>query len=88
MDVEELLQQHGMFAGMVKKMGGSKGMLNQMKKNAAGRGGGNPMGQMSKMLPPGMMEQMGGMNEGVIGRDGRYTGDDGADGDDERRGDA
>lgn len=31
-EVEELLQQHGMFSGMVKKMGGSKGMLNQMKK--------------------------------------------------------
>jgi signal recognition particle subunit SRP54 len=66
MDVEELLQQHGMFASMVKKMGGNKGMLNQMKKGAAGRGGGNPgaggnpMAQMAKMLPPGMMEQMGG----------------------------
>jgi signal recognition particle subunit SRP54 len=67
MDVEELLQQHGMFAGMVKKMGGNKGMLNQMKKGGgAGRGGGgapvNPMAQISKMFPPGMMEQMGGMN--------------------------
>lgn len=76
MEVEELLQQHGMFAGMVKKMGGSKGMLNQMKKGmeqtvlnlrlgAAGRGGGNPaaanpLSQIGRMLPPGMLDQMGG----------------------------
>lgn len=61
-DVEELLAQHGMFAGMVKKMGGSKGMMNQMKKASQGRGAPvNPMAQMSRILPQGMLDQIGGM---------------------------
>jgi signal recognition particle subunit SRP54 len=62
-EVEEMLQQCTKFAEIVKKMGGSKGLLKSM-------GSGNKMhpnqmakmqGALSKMVPPGMLEQMGGM---------------------------
>ena len=62
-EVEEMLMQCTKFAEVVKKMGGSKGLLKQL-------GNGQKMhpnqmakmqGMMNKMVPPGMLEQMGGM---------------------------
>ncbi|KAJ3226625.1 Signal recognition particle [Clydaea vesicula] len=71
MDIEEMLKQHKMFAEMVKNLGGAKGMLNQQGKGRDQKNmqmHPNQMKQMQnmqqsmqKMLPPGMMEQMGGM---------------------------
>ncbi len=70
-DVEELLMQHAQFATLVKKMGGSKGLLSTMGKAAKSGGSGMKPSDaakmqaglkgLSSMLPPGMMEQMGGM---------------------------
>lgn len=64
--VEELLMQSQKFAQMVKTMGGSKGLLSGLEK---AKKGGNPQDAMGKlqaglgkMLPPGMLEQMGGMS--------------------------
>lgn len=53
---------------MVKTMGGSNGLLKTMASGKQSKGGMHPsqqakmQSQMSKMLPPGMMEQMGGMS--------------------------
>ncbi|KAJ8328387.1 Signal recognition particle [Batrachochytrium dendrobatidis] len=62
-EIETLLVQFKQMAGMIKSIGGSKSMLNKM---AAGnqRGGVHPnqmakmQSQFSKMMPPGMMQQM------------------------------
>ncbi|KAJ3124503.1 Signal recognition particle, partial [Nowakowskiella sp. JEL0407] len=69
-EVEELLAQSKKFAEFVKTMGGSKGILNTLGKGGhggLGRGGLHP-NQMAKMqsslqslVPPQMIEQMGGM---------------------------
>lgn len=64
-DVETLLLQHKKFAQMVKKMGGNNGLF----KALSGGGSSNPRGttaarlnqQLSTMLPPGMLQQMGGV---------------------------
>ncbi|KAI8048874.1 SRP54-type protein [Syncephalis plumigaleata] len=68
-EVEALLAQHKQFAQMVKKMGGSKGFMKGMAEQMGrgGPGGMNPQQmakmqqQMSKMVNPGMLKQMGGM---------------------------
>ncbi|KAI8823044.1 uncharacterized protein EV422DRAFT_555475 [Fimicolochytrium jonesii] len=72
-EVEELLMQHSKFGDVVKAMGGNKGLLQSMAKGGAqpgGRGGQPQVAQnkmaamqnaMSKMMPPEMMQQMGGM---------------------------
>ncbi|KAI5477073.1 hypothetical protein MNV49_006872 [Pseudohyphozyma bogoriensis] len=54
-EVEELLSQHQMFAGVVKKAGGKSGWLSKMQQGA-GRGGRGPMGMpgMPPMGPGGM----------------------------------
>ncbi|KAH6593814.1 hypothetical protein BASA50_007040 [Batrachochytrium salamandrivorans] len=62
-EIEEMLAQFKQMADMVKTMGGTKAMLGKM---AGGnqRGGMHPsqmakmQGQLSKMMPPGMMQQM------------------------------
>ncbi|KAJ3214264.1 Signal recognition particle [Dinochytrium kinnereticum] len=62
-EVEEMLQQCRKFGDVIKTMGGNKGLLKSMEKG----GKPNPQAlgkmqeQMSKMLPPGMLQQMGGM---------------------------
>lgn len=55
-EVEELLVQHKMFAGMVKKMGGNKGLL----KNMGGNQQMTPqkMAQMQRNMDPRMLRQM------------------------------
>lgn len=64
-EVEELLTQYKRFAEMVKKMGGNKGLLKNMPSNPKNI---NPAqmakmhGAMTKMLPPDMLKQMGGMS--------------------------
>ncbi|OZJ05826.1 Signal recognition particle 54 kDa protein [Bifiguratus adelaidae] len=63
-EVEEVLKQYGQMAEMVKRMGGSKGLLSNMPKNGRSM---NPtqmakmQQQMQKMIPPQMLQQMGGM---------------------------
>jgi signal recognition particle subunit SRP54 len=53
---------------MVKTMGGSKGLIKTMQNAQNTRGGMHPnqqakmQSQMSKLLPPGMMEQLGGVS--------------------------
>ncbi|RKP26805.1 SRP54-type protein [Syncephalis pseudoplumigaleata] len=65
-EVEALLAQHKQFAQMVKKMGGSKGFMKEQM-GRGGPGGMNPQQmakmqqQMSKMVNPAMLKQMGGM---------------------------
>ncbi|KAJ3193128.1 Signal recognition particle [Irineochytrium annulatum] len=62
-EVEEMLGQCKKFAEVIKSMGGSKGLFNSMQK------GGKPNPQavnkmqesLAKMLPPQMLQQMGGM---------------------------
>ncbi|KAJ3103432.1 hypothetical protein HDU97_010178 [Phlyctochytrium planicorne] len=62
-EVEEMLIQCRKFGDVIKTMGGSKGLLSSMQKG----GKPNPQAlgkmqeQVSKMLPPGMLQQMGGM---------------------------
>ncbi|KAJ3090769.1 Signal recognition particle [Quaeritorhiza haematococci] len=62
-EVEEMLMQFKKFAEMVKKMGGAKGFLKGMDKNQ--RVHPSQLAKMqsglSKMLPPGMLQQMGGV---------------------------
>jgi signal recognition particle subunit SRP54 len=64
-EVEEMLMQCTKFAEVVKKMGGSKGLLKQLGGGGGGKVNPNQManlqGALNKMMPPGMMEQMGGM---------------------------
>ncbi|KAI8815430.1 signal recognition particle 54kDa [Cladochytrium replicatum] len=69
-DVEELLVTSKSFAEMVKKMGGSKGLLNTLGRGGAHGGPGRGMNprdmarmqsQMQSMIPPQMLQQMGGM---------------------------
>ncbi|KAJ1962917.1 Signal recognition particle [Dispira parvispora] len=74
--VMELLAQAKTFSQMFKKMGGNKGLLKGMNPAMLSKMGGMGSGrmpnmnpsqmaqmqqQMSRMLPPGMMQQMGGM---------------------------
>ncbi|KAM0751547.1 signal recognition particle protein [Meredithblackwellia eburnea MCA 4105] len=66
-EVEELLSQHQMFAGMVKKAGGKSGWMTKLQQQQAGRGGAgrsgmpplgpNGMPDLSK-LSPGQLAQM------------------------------
>ncbi|KAI8850630.1 SRP54-type protein [Chytridium lagenaria] len=62
-EVEEMLSQCKKFGDVIKTMGGSKGLLNSLQKG--GKPNPHALGkmqeQMSKMLPPGMLQQMGGM---------------------------
>lgn len=65
-DVEMLLLQHKKFAQMIKKMGGNSGLFKAL--GAAATGGSSARGQqarlnqqLSSMLPPGMLNQMGGL---------------------------
>lgn len=65
-DVEMLLLQHKKFAQMIKKMGGNNGLFRAL--GAAATGGPSSRGQqarlnqqLSSMLPPGMLNQMGGL---------------------------
>lgn len=65
-DVEMLLLQHKKFAQMIKKMGGNNGLFKAL--GAAAAGGPSARGQkarlnqqLSSMLPPGMLNQMGGL---------------------------
>lgn len=65
-DVEMLLLQHKKFAQMIKKMGGNSGLFKAL--GAAAAGGSSARGQqarlnqqLSSMLPPGMLNQMGGL---------------------------
>lgn len=70
-DVDMLLQQHKHFSQMIKKMGGNGGLLKTLSEGAASnpragaRGAPNNMArlnqQLSSMVPPGMLQQMGGM---------------------------
>jgi signal recognition particle subunit SRP54 len=68
-EVEEMLSQCKMFAGMIKQIGGPNGMMQNMEKGAKKGGAGSNQNQMAaqmqnsmqQMMPPGMMEQMGGM---------------------------
>lgn len=65
-DVEMLLLQHKKFAQMIKKMGGNNGLFKAL--GAAAASGSSARGQqtrlnqqLSSMLPPGMLNQMGGL---------------------------
>jgi signal recognition particle subunit SRP54 len=67
-EVQLLLVQYKQFAHVVKKMGGPKGLMKTMadagKKKSTGGQVPNArlmQQQMSKLLPPGMVQQMGGM---------------------------
>ncbi|KAK4703521.1 signal recognition particle subunit SRP54, partial [Phenoliferia sp. Uapishka_3] len=53
-EVEELLSQHQMFSGMVKKAGGKTGWMTKMQQQAAGRGGMGGRPGMPPMGPGGM----------------------------------
>ncbi|KAJ3105907.1 Signal recognition particle [Phlyctochytrium bullatum] len=63
-EVEEMLLQCRKFGDVIKTMGGSKGLLKSMEKG--GKPNPHALGEMqkqvSKMLPPGMLQQMGGMS--------------------------
>jgi len=59
-----MLQQYKQFAAMIKTMGGKNGLFNKMgdmKQNPNPKALMAMQQQMSKMLPPQMMQQMGGM---------------------------
>ncbi|KAI9015017.1 SRP54-type protein [Gaertneriomyces semiglobifer] len=64
-EVEEMLLQFKKFADMVKTMGANKSLFKGMAQGKPGRVNPNQLAQMqsqmSKMMPPGMMQQMGGM---------------------------
>lgn len=63
-EIQELLSQYGVMEKMVKTMGGSKGLMKNM---ADGKKKNNPKQQMKmqnqlrNIIPPGLMEQMGGL---------------------------
>lgn len=66
-DVEILLAQHKKFAQLIKKMGGNKGLF----KSLAGEGSSSRQSpsnmarmnqQLSSMVPPGMLQQLGGLS--------------------------
>ncbi|TPX71079.1 hypothetical protein SpCBS45565_g01362 [Spizellomyces sp. 'palustris'] len=58
-EVEEMLVQFKKFADVVKRMGGNKGFLKGLGQGKPGRMNPNQMAsQMSRMVPPGMMQQM------------------------------
>lgn len=72
-EVEEILSQYQRFSSMVKTMGGKNGLMNNLptdpkKINRNNRGQMQNMAraqqQMANMIPPGMLQQMGGM-EGI-----------------------
>ncbi|KAI9221351.1 SRP54-type protein [Blastocladiella britannica] len=58
-EIQELLKMHGMFAGMVKQMGGSNGLMSQMKNmQAGGAGGANPTAGMNPLQIAKLRKQM------------------------------
>lgn len=63
--VQELLAQYKQFASIIKKMGGNKGLFKSLSGDMNGRVHPNQMAkmqqQMSKMMDPNMLKQMGGM---------------------------
>ncbi|KAJ1557895.1 Signal recognition particle, partial [Cladochytrium tenue] len=63
-EVEEMLEQCKRFAEMVKTMGGSKGLLRGLERSG-GRPNPQQVGrlqeQFARMLPPGMLQQVGGL---------------------------
>jgi signal recognition particle subunit SRP54 len=65
-DVEMLLQQHKKFAQMVKKMGGNKGLFKALGDATSSRSNSSNQArltqQLSSMVPPGMLQQMGGIS--------------------------
>ena len=64
-EIEELLTQFKHMADMIKTMGGNKALLGKMAGGKQQRGNPNQIAkmqsQMAKMMPPGMMQQLGGM---------------------------
>ena len=64
-EVEMLLVQYKNFAAMVKKMGGKNGMFNpkgDLNKNMNPQNMAKMNQQIAKMIPPGMLKQMGGVS--------------------------
>lgn len=65
-EVDMLLEQHKQFTQLVKKMGGNKGLFKSLS-DASANPRANPSNlarmnqQLSSMVPPGMMQQMGGL---------------------------
>jgi signal recognition particle subunit SRP54 len=62
-----MLAQYKQMEQLVKTMGGNKGLLKTMAEGKQSRGGMHPnqkakiQNQMSKLLPPGMLQQLGGV---------------------------
>jgi len=63
-EVNELLSHHGKFAQMVKKLGGKKGLFKAggMEKHTNPAQMARVNGQIAKMMNPGVLNRMGGMN--------------------------
>lgn len=60
-DVDMLLAQHKKFALFIKKMGGNKGLFKSLSGDASSGNMARLNQQLGQMVPPGMLQQMGGL---------------------------